>query len=55
MSVLHIDLEMMVNIGGLERTKDQFKTLFPMADLELTGVDPIPGAMGHVLLEGVVH
>ncbi len=55
MSVLHIDLEMMVNIGGLERTKGQFEVLFSLAGLELTGVKPIPGAAGHVLLESVAH
>jgi hypothetical protein len=53
MSVLHIDLEMMVNVGGLERTKDQFQSVFSEAGLNLARVIPIAGTAGHVMLEGV--
>jgi hypothetical protein len=50
--VLHIDLEMMVNLGGLERTKDQFNSLLTAAGFTVSRIVPIAGT-GHAIIEAV--
>jgi precorrin-6B methylase 2 len=50
--VFMADLQMLVVLGGRERTADEFKTLFHAAGLRLTRV--IPTNSVYVLIEGVL-
>jgi hypothetical protein len=48
------DLELLVNVGGLERTTDEYATLLARSGLRLArtiSLGPIPEAMGHHLIE----
>jgi O-methyltransferase domain/Dimerisation domain len=47
------DLEMMVNIGGKERTEPEFRELFAQAGLQVQRIIGPFGAADHVILEGV--
>ena len=52
--VLHADLEMLVNVGGRERTTDEYATLLARSGLRLTktiSLGTTPAAMGHHLIE----
>ena len=52
--VLHADLEMLVNVGGQERTTDEYAKLFERSGLRLVGTVPLGSskdAMGHYLVE----
>lgn len=52
--VLYSDLEMLVNVGGRERTTDEYATLLARSGLRLTetiSLGPLPEAMGHQLIE----
>ena len=51
MSVLHLDLEMMVNVGGIERTEAQYRSVLTRAGLETTRILPVVGVADHVLIE----
>jgi O-methyltransferase domain/Dimerisation domain len=52
--VLQADLEILVNVGGRERTTDEYATLLARSGLRLTRTIPLgraPEAMGHYLIE----
>jgi hypothetical protein len=52
--VLHADLEMLVNVGGRERTTDEYATLLARSGLRLAQTISLGGAeeaMGHHLIE----
>ena len=52
--VLHADLEMLVNVGGRERTTDEYAALLARSGLRLTktiALGTAPEAMGHQLVE----
>lgn len=53
--VHHADLEMLVNVGGQERTTDEYAALMKRNGLELARTIPLargPDAMGHYIVEG---
>jgi hypothetical protein len=52
-ALLANDLEMMVNIGGKERTEPEFRELFAQAGLQLQRIIGPFGAADHVIIEGV--
>jgi hypothetical protein len=47
-----LDLEMLIMVGGHERTEDQFRALFASAGLRLTRI--VPTASPMCVVEGVV-
>jgi len=52
--VLYSDLEMLVIVGGLERTTDEYATLLARSGLRLVqtiSLGSVPDAMGHQLIE----
>jgi hypothetical protein len=52
--VLHADLEMLVNVGGRERTTDEYAALLVRSGLRLTktiALGTTPAALGHQLIE----
>jgi hypothetical protein len=53
MRVLHIDLEMLVNVGGMERTDAEYRSLFKNAGFRLTRTVPLMDAAGFSVFEGV--
>ena len=53
MRVFHVDLEMLVNAGGMERTDDEYRSLFARAGFELTKIVPLQDSAGFSLFEGV--
>jgi len=53
MRVLHLDLEMLVNIAGMERTNDEYRSLFDAAGFQLTRTVPLMDVVGSTVFEGV--
>jgi O-methyltransferase domain/Dimerisation domain len=53
MRVLQVDLEMLVNVGGMERTDEEYRTLFEKAGFRLTNMVPLMDAGGFSVFEGV--
>jgi O-methyltransferase domain/Dimerisation domain len=53
MRVLHVDLEMLVNVGGMERTDAEYRSLFEKAGFRLTTIVPLMDAGGFSVFEGV--
>ena len=53
MRVLHIDLEMLVNVGGMERTDAEYRSLFENAGFRLKSIVPLMDAGGFTVFEGV--
>ena len=54
LQVLHADLEMLVNVGGRERTTDEYATLLARSGLRLAqtiSLGRVAEAMGHQLIE----
>ncbi len=54
--VLLSDLEMLVNVGGRERTTDEYASLLARGGFRLAqaiSLGPLPEAMGHHLIEGI--
>ncbi|HMK68922.1 MAG TPA: methyltransferase, partial [Stellaceae bacterium] len=52
--VHHADLEMLVNVGGLERTTDEYARLLERSGFRLSRTIPLgraKEAMGHYLIE----
>jgi hypothetical protein len=52
--VHHADLEIMVNVGGLERTTDEYAALLARSGFRLVGTIPLgqaPEAQGHHIIE----
>jgi hypothetical protein len=53
LALLANDLEMMVNVGGKERTEDEFGALFAEAGLRIARIVGPVSVAGHVIIEGV--
>lgn len=53
MAELHIDLEMLVNLGGLQRTEAEYGALFAAAGLRLNAVVPLGDPLHYSVYEGV--
>jgi hypothetical protein len=53
MRVLHADLEMLVSVGGMERTDAEYRSLFDNAGFRLTTIVPLMDAGGFSVFEGV--
>jgi len=53
MRVLHVDLEMLVNVGGMERTDAEYRSLFDKAGFQLTTIVPLMDTGGFSVFEGV--
>lgn len=53
MRVLHADLEMLVNVGGMERTDAEYQSLFEKAAFRLTTIVPLMDMGGFSVFEGV--
>lgn len=51
MRVLHIDMEMLVNVSGMERTDVEYRSLFERAGLRLTNILPLRDGAGFSLFE----
>jgi hypothetical protein len=51
--VLLLDLEMLVNFGGIQRTEADFRTLFARVGLQLNAVVPLGDAAQFSVFEGV--
>lgn len=52
-AALHVDLEMMVNLGGRERTEAEYRALADKAGLRVARIVPVPGAPDHAIIECV--
>ena len=50
--VLHLDLQMLVNTGGRERTDEEYRALFAAAGFRLTAVVPLGDAAQFSVFEG---
>jgi hypothetical protein len=50
--VLLLDLEMLVNFGGLQRTEDEYQALFAQAGFQLSAVIPLGDAGQFSVFEG---
>jgi len=51
---IHADMEMLVNVGGQERTTEEYAALLARGGLRLTrtiSLGPTDEAMGHHLIE----
>ena len=51
--VLLLDMEMLVNFGGIQRTEAEHRTLFAGAALQLSAVVPLGDAAQFSVFEGV--
>lgn len=51
--VLHLDLQMLVNLGGRQRSDDEYRALFAEAGFQLTSVVPLNDAAQNAVFEGV--
>ncbi len=50
--VLHLDLEMLVNVGGLQRTDAEYAALFTAAGVRLSAIVPLGDAEQFSVFEG---
>ena len=53
MRVLQVDMEMLVNVGGMERTDSQYRSLLNRAGFEMTRIIPLMDSAGFSVFEGV--
>ena len=53
MRVLQVDMEMLVNVGGMERTDDQYRALFQQAGFELTRIISLKDSAGFSVFEAI--
>jgi O-methyltransferase domain len=53
MRVLHIDLEMLVNVCGMERTDAEYRSLLERAGFRLTRIVPLMDGAGFSVFEAV--
>jgi hypothetical protein len=53
LQVLHVDLEMLVNVGGCQRTDEEYRALFAAAGLRMTNIIPLNDAAQFSVFEGV--
>ena len=51
MRVLHIDMEMLVNVSGMERTDAEYRSLFECAGFQLAKIVPLMDGAGFSLFE----
>jgi len=51
--VLHVDLEMLVMVGGIQRTDAEYRALFAKAGFRLTTIAPLGDAAQFSVFEGV--
>ena len=51
--VLHLDMEMLVTVGGIQRTDDQYRALFAEAGLRLSRIVPLNDPAQYALYEAV--
>jgi hypothetical protein len=51
--VLHLDLEMLVNLGGLQRTDAEYRALFAVAGFRLSRIVPLGDAAQFSVFEGM--
>ncbi|GAC1446082.1 MAG: methyltransferase [Chloroflexota bacterium] len=54
MHALHLDLEMLVSLGGIQRTEEEYSALFDAAGLRLSAVHPLGDALHFSIYEGVL-
>jgi hypothetical protein len=52
MRVLHIDMEMLVNVAGMERTNAEYRSLLERAGFELRRIVPLMDGAGFGIFEG---
>lgn len=53
--VLHLDMQMLVALGGGERTDDEYRSLFAAAGFGLSAIAPLDDAAGFAVFEGAPH
>lgn len=53
MRVLHIDMQMLVNVGGRERTEAEYQTLYERAGFRLEKVVSLQDSAGFCVFEGM--
>jgi hypothetical protein len=51
LGALHVDMEMMVNTGGRERSQDEYRSLIETAGLRISRILPVPTAPDHSIIE----
>ena len=51
--VLHLDMEMLVSVGGIQRTDEEYRALFAEAGLRLTRIVPLNDPAQYALYEAV--
>jgi hypothetical protein len=54
MRVLHIDMEMLVNVSGMERTDAEYRSLLERAGFRLAKIVPLMDGAGFSLFEAVL-
>ena len=52
LSALYADMEMLVNVGGRERTEAEYRALFADAGFRLTRIVPLEDAASYSVIEG---
>jgi hypothetical protein len=52
--VLHLDMEMLVTVGGVQRTDAEFQSLFDDAGFRLSSIVPVHDAAQYAIFEGVL-
>jgi hypothetical protein len=50
--MLYVDLRMMVNLGGLQRTEAEYQALFAAAGFRLTSIVPLRDEEQYSVFEG---
>jgi len=53
MAELHLDMEMLVNVGGIQRTEAEYGALFAASGLRLSAVVPLGDLLHYSVYEGV--
>ncbi|MBJ7593711.1 MAG: methyltransferase [Candidatus Dormibacteraeota bacterium] len=53
MAELHLDMEMLVNVGGIQRTEAEYGALFAASGLRLSAVVPLGDTLHYSVYEGV--
>jgi hypothetical protein len=53
MAELHLDMEMLVNVGGIQRTEAEHRALFAASGLRLSAVVPLGDTQHYSVYEGV--
>ena len=53
LQVLHLDLEMLVNVGGYQRTDSEYSAIFADAGFQLTNIVPLDDEAQFSIFEGM--